>query len=38
MVMGVKAGLHLINQIHHLGCIIVDDNNTIHSTKNINLK
>ena len=38
MVMGVKAGLHLINQIHYLGCIIVDDNNKIYSTKNIHLQ
>jgi FAD:protein FMN transferase len=35
MVMGVQAGLHLINQINYLGCIIVDDNNNILSTKNI---
>jgi len=38
MVMGVKAGLHLINQIEHLGCIIVDDHNNIYTTKNIQLK
>jgi thiamine biosynthesis lipoprotein len=38
MVMGVKAGLHLINQVQHLGCIIVDDNNNIHSSKNIHLQ
>jgi thiamine biosynthesis lipoprotein len=38
MVMGVQAGLHLINQIHHLDCIIVDDNNNIYSTKNIHLQ
>lgn len=38
MVMGVQAGLHMINQIHYLGCIIVDDNNNIYSTKNIHLK
>lgn len=37
MVMGVKAGIHLINQIDHLGCIIVDDNNNIYTTKNIQL-
>jgi len=38
MVMGVQAGLQLINQIHYLGCIIVDDNNNIYSIKNIHLK
>lgn len=38
MVMGIKAGLDLINQINYLGCIIVDDNNNIYSTKNIHLK
>lgn len=38
MVMGVQAGLHLINQIHYLGCIIVDDNNNIFSTKNIRIQ
>lgn len=38
MVMGVKTGLHLIDQIHYLGCIIVDDNNKIYSTKNIHLQ
>jgi thiamine biosynthesis lipoprotein len=38
MVMGVNAGIDLINQIQHLGCIIVDDNNNIYTTKNIQLK
>lgn len=38
MVMGVQAGLNLINQINYLGCIIVDDNNNIYSTKNIRIK
>lgn len=38
MVMGVKAGLHLINQVQHLECIIVDDNNNIYSSKNIHLQ
>ncbi|NII27413.1 FAD:protein FMN transferase [Pseudoflavitalea sp. X16] len=37
MVMGVQAGLHLLNQIDHLGCIIVDDHNKIYSSKNIHL-
>jgi FAD:protein FMN transferase len=38
MVMGVKAGLDLINQINYLACIIVDDHNNIYSTKNIHLQ
>jgi thiamine biosynthesis lipoprotein len=38
MVMGVKVGLHLINQLKNIACIIVDDQNTIHCSKNINLK
>lgn len=38
MVMGVKAGLHLIEQINYLACIIVDDDNNIYSTKNIQLQ
>jgi FAD:protein FMN transferase len=37
-IMGIKAGLKMINQINHLACIIVDDNNKIYSSKNINLK
>lgn len=38
IIMGIKAGLHLINQVHQLGCIIIDDNNNIHSSNNINLQ
>jgi thiamine biosynthesis lipoprotein len=38
MVMGVKAGLHLINQIQHLACIIIDDNNNIFTSNQIRLK
>jgi thiamine biosynthesis lipoprotein len=36
-VMGIKAGLNLINQVHYLGCIIIDDHNNIYTSKNINL-
>lgn len=36
-VMGIKAGLYLIDQIPDLYCIIIDDNNTIYTSKNINL-
>ena len=38
MIMGTKVGLDLINQIHGIGCIIVDDHNRIYTSKNINLK
>jgi FAD:protein FMN transferase len=37
-VMGVKVGLHLINQINQIACLIVDDNNKIFTSNNINLK
>ena len=37
-VMGIKAGLDLINQMKNIDCIIIDDNNKIYSSKNINLK
>ncbi|MFC4263911.1 FAD:protein FMN transferase [Ferruginibacter yonginensis] len=36
-IMGVNAGLHLINQIHHLECIIITDDNNIYTSKNIHL-
>lgn len=37
-IMGIKAGLSLINQIRHLECIIIDDNNKIYTSQNINLQ
>lgn len=37
-VMGIKAGLFLINQIPDIYCIIVDDNNKIYTSNNTNLK
>ncbi len=37
-IMGVKSGLNMINQIKQLACIIIDDNNKIFTSKNINLK
>ncbi|MHC0441086.1 FAD:protein FMN transferase [Flavobacterium sp. 3-210] len=37
-VMGIKAGLFLIDQIPDLYCIVIDDNNKIYTSKNINLK
>jgi thiamine biosynthesis lipoprotein len=38
MVMGVKVGLDMINQLKNIACIIIDDNNQIHSSSNINIK
>lgn len=38
MIMGVKVGLDLINQIKGLACIIIDDNDQLYTSKNINLK
>ncbi len=35
MIMGIKVGLNMINQIRGLACIIIDDNDTIHTSKNI---
>ena len=37
MVMGVRAGLNLINQVKNLACIIIDDNNKLYTSKNIKI-
>jgi thiamine biosynthesis lipoprotein len=37
-IMGVRAGINLINQIPQLGCIIVDDHDKIYTSKNIHLQ
>jgi thiamine biosynthesis lipoprotein len=36
-IMGIEAGLHLVNQLKGLGCIIIDDNNRIFTSNNIHL-
>jgi thiamine biosynthesis lipoprotein len=38
MIMGVKVGLDMINQVKGLAGIIVDDNDTIYTSKNIKLR
>jgi thiamine biosynthesis lipoprotein len=38
MVMGIKAGLHLINQIRDIACIIIDEKDVVHTSDNINIK
>jgi thiamine biosynthesis lipoprotein len=35
MVMGTKVGLNMINQVKGVGCIIVDDDDIVHTSKNI---
>lgn len=37
-IMGVRAGLDMVNQIDNLACIIIDDNNKVYSSKSIRLK
>ena len=37
MVMGTNVGLDLINQMKGIACIVVDDSNNIHHSKNISL-
>jgi thiamine biosynthesis lipoprotein len=37
-VMGIKAGLNLVNQIPGLHCIIIDDRNNLYTSQEINLK
>jgi len=38
MVMGVKVGLNLINQLQQVACVIVDDTDRIYTSNNINIK
>jgi FAD:protein FMN transferase len=38
MVMGTKAGLALIQQIKHIGCIIVDEKDRVYTTSNIKIR
>ena len=38
MIMGIKAGLNMINQMNDIACIIIDDNNRIYTSENIHLK
>jgi thiamine biosynthesis lipoprotein len=36
-IMGINAGLHLINQLKHVECVIIDDDNRLYKSKNIRL-
>ena len=37
-VMGIEAGLNMVNQMKGIGCIIVDDKGGIHTSKNIDIE
>jgi len=37
MVMGITAGLHLINQLPGISCIIISDHNKVFTSDNIKL-
>ncbi len=37
-VMGVEAGLHLVNQMKGMACIIIDDDGHLHTSRNILIK
>lgn len=36
-IMGIEAGLYMVNQLKGVGCIIIDDNNRIFTSDNINI-
>jgi thiamine biosynthesis lipoprotein len=38
MVMGVKAGMHMINQLDHLEAVVIDDDGQVFVSDHINLK
>ncbi len=38
MVMGIRAGLDLINQMNHIACITIDDNNKLYTSNNIKIR
>jgi FAD:protein FMN transferase len=37
-IMGITAGLNMINQIKNIACIIIDEQDKIYTSKNINIK
>jgi thiamine biosynthesis lipoprotein len=38
LVMGVEVGLDLINQLNNVACVLIDDDDQVHASKNINIK
>lgn len=37
MVMGVNAGLHMIDQLKEIACVVIDDNDKVHCSENIGI-
>ena len=37
MIMGIRAGMNLINQMKNIGCILIDEENRLHVSSNIHL-
>jgi thiamine biosynthesis lipoprotein len=37
MIMGIEAGIDMVNQINGLACIVIGENDQIHTSKNIHL-
>ena len=37
-IMGIAAGLDMINQMNNIEAVIIDDNNRLYTSKNINFK
>ena len=38
MVMGIRVGLDMINQMKNIACIMIDEQDNIYTSKNINLQ
>jgi len=38
MIMGIKVGIDLVNQVKGLACIIIDDDDQVYTSKNIHVK
>ncbi len=38
MIMGVRAGLYMINQMKDIEAVIIDDHDTVHTSENIHIK
>jgi len=38
MIMGIRTGLDMIDQIKDIGAVIIDDNDRLYTSKNINIK